>query len=36
VHHVKHRSHLGDNTELNLITLCATCHRKHHNDPDSK
>jgi len=27
VHHITPRSQLGDDTETNLITLCANCHR---------
>jgi len=27
VHHIRPRSRLGDDTETNLITLCANCHR---------
>ena len=30
VHHQEFRSHLGDDCELNLITLCTGCHRKAH------
>jgi len=30
VHHRKFRSRLGDDTEENLITLCADCHRAEH------
>jgi 5-methylcytosine-specific restriction endonuclease McrA len=26
VHHKKYRSHSGEDSERNLITLCATCH----------
>lgn len=26
VHHQQFRSHLGDDNEQNLITLCVTCH----------
>ena len=26
VHHKKYRSHSGEDSELNLITLCTTCH----------
>jgi 5-methylcytosine-specific restriction endonuclease McrA len=26
VHHLQPRSHQGEDTELNLITLCARCH----------
>jgi 5-methylcytosine-specific restriction endonuclease McrA len=31
VHHINSRGQLGDDTELNLITLCAGCHRKIHS-----
>jgi 5-methylcytosine-specific restriction protein A len=30
VHHQQFRSHSGDNSERNLVTLCAACHRKAH------
>ena len=30
VHHREFRSHSGDDSELNLITLCASCHRLVH------
>jgi len=30
VHHISPRSCLGDDTETNLITLCAKCHRSCH------
>jgi 5-methylcytosine-specific restriction endonuclease McrA len=30
VHHQEFRSHSGDDSELNLITLCASCHRLVH------
>jgi 5-methylcytosine-specific restriction endonuclease McrA len=30
VHHIRPRSRLGDDTEANLITLCAKCHRNCH------
>ena len=30
VHHKQFRSHLGDDLEENLITLCASCHGKVH------
>jgi 5-methylcytosine-specific restriction endonuclease McrA len=30
VHHIKPRSSMGDDTETNLITLCANCHREIH------
>ncbi len=30
VHHIEARSRLGDDSEQNLITLCADCHRGIH------
>jgi len=30
VHHTKFRSHGGSDSEVNLITLCASCHRQVH------
>lgn len=30
VHHKQFRSHSGDDSEENLITLCATCHSSLH------
>ena len=30
VHHLTKRSELGDDTEENLITLCALCHKQIH------
>ena len=30
VHHIESRSHLGDDSELNLITLCTLCHSVAH------
>ena len=30
VHHQQFRSHAGEDSELNLITVCAACHRKRH------
>lgn len=30
VHHIKPRSHGGGNNPSNLVTLCAGCHRLHH------
>jgi 5-methylcytosine-specific restriction endonuclease McrA len=32
VHHIEARSHLGDDSEQNLITLCANCHRLVHRE----
>jgi 5-methylcytosine-specific restriction endonuclease McrA len=31
VHHQKFRSHSGDDSELNLITLCGACHSSLHH-----
>jgi 5-methylcytosine-specific restriction endonuclease McrA len=31
VHHKKMRSQAGDDSELNLITLCSTCHESVHS-----
>ena len=31
VHHLQARSQSGDDSELNLITLCAACHRRIHD-----
>jgi 5-methylcytosine-specific restriction endonuclease McrA len=33
VHHLKFRSHVGDDSELNVITLCAACHTRLHRRP---
>jgi 5-methylcytosine-specific restriction endonuclease McrA len=30
VHHIRRRSHSGDDSESNLITLCSRCHRAIH------
>ncbi len=30
VHHKEFRSHAGEDSELNLITLCAECHASAH------
>ena len=30
VHHKEFRSHLGEDSEPNLITLCSTCHASNH------
>jgi 5-methylcytosine-specific restriction endonuclease McrA len=30
VHHIEPRARLGGDVEQNLITLCASCHRKLH------
>jgi 5-methylcytosine-specific restriction endonuclease McrA len=30
VHHLTFRSHMGSDSEQNLITLCATCHNRQH------
>jgi 5-methylcytosine-specific restriction endonuclease McrA len=34
VHHQQFRSHSGDDTEQNLITLCAQCHARVHAKPN--
>jgi len=31
VHHITSRGRLGDDSDGNLISLCATCHGKLHN-----
>jgi 5-methylcytosine-specific restriction endonuclease McrA len=31
VHHIRRRSKLGADSDENLITLCANCHRRVHN-----
>jgi len=33
VHHQEFRSHAGDDSELNLITLCTACHSQAHRLP---
>jgi 5-methylcytosine-specific restriction endonuclease McrA len=30
VHHIQHRSQQGDDSDGNLMTLCADCHRATH------
>jgi 5-methylcytosine-specific restriction endonuclease McrA len=30
IHHKRFRSHAGEDSELNLITLCAACHSSSH------
>ena len=32
IHHSKFRSHAGDDSEQNLVTLCASCHARVHRD----
>jgi ATP-dependent DNA helicase RecQ len=32
VHHKQFRSHSGDDSEENLITLCTPCHNETHNN----
>ena len=32
VHHKQFRSHAGDDSEENLITLCSTCHASDHGE----
>ena len=36
VHHKQFRSHLGDDSELNLITLCTQCHAQVHRGQTHK
>ena len=36
VHHKQFRSHSGDDSEENLITLCSTCHACVHGHPLEK
>jgi 5-methylcytosine-specific restriction endonuclease McrA len=36
VHHQRFRSHSGDDSEDNLITLCAACHNRTHNNVTAK
>ena len=31
IHHTQFRSHLGDDSEQNLITLCSACHNETHD-----
>jgi 5-methylcytosine-specific restriction endonuclease McrA len=31
IHHIQFRSHLGEDHEGNLVTLCAACHRELHH-----
>ncbi len=31
IHHVVYRSHGGDDSEHNLVTLCQACHRQVHD-----
>ena len=33
VHHQEFRSHSGDDSEHNLITLCDPCHKRSHASP---
>jgi 5-methylcytosine-specific restriction endonuclease McrA len=33
VHHLQFRGRLGDDSELNLITLCSACHARTHGVP---
>jgi len=35
VHHIRSRAQLGADAEENLITLCMTCHRAVHIDPEN-
>jgi len=34
VHHQEFRSHAGDDSEPNLITLCTACHSQAHRGPE--
>ncbi|MDA2913595.1 HNH endonuclease [Acidobacteriia bacterium AH_259_A11_L15] len=34
IHHIISRSHLGNDREENLITLCANCHREFGRSPN--
>jgi 5-methylcytosine-specific restriction endonuclease McrA len=34
IHHKQFRSHSGDDSEENLITLCTRCHSESHNYHD--
>ncbi len=34
VHHIQFRSQQGEDSELNLITLCRQCHRRVHSHED--
>ncbi len=36
VHHLKFRSHSGDDVEQNLITLCAECHEQMHRKANGR
>ena len=36
VHHIQVRSQSGDDSEENLITLCADCHAHHHHSRTSQ
>jgi 5-methylcytosine-specific restriction endonuclease McrA len=33
VHHIRFRSRSGEDSELNLITLCSECHGGQHGIP---
>jgi 5-methylcytosine-specific restriction endonuclease McrA len=35
VHHQEFRSHGGPDSELNLVTLCDTCHKLAHTNNDA-
>jgi 5-methylcytosine-specific restriction endonuclease McrA len=35
VHHVMFRSHGGDDSDENLITLCVACHLRSHHRPQA-
>lgn len=35
VHHQRFRSHSGDDSEENLITVCASCHEEMHSQRDA-
>jgi 5-methylcytosine-specific restriction endonuclease McrA len=36
IHHKEFRSHSGNDSEDNLITLCTACHQKTHGEPEAE